>query len=267
MSNNPTTILTDTSGNQIGISSNPFCISGSLVATITINNYVTVGASGSQGVQGPSGSAGATGSTTPPTGSWRDPGNTFVTTGSVSVDTGNRTASTIGTDIFFFVSGSQNVVSGTNRKIALFGGGTVNSGSILQKNLSVRPTVSPVSGCLFSSHSGSMYRLTSSGSLQVLGEKYITITLPTGSNYTLTPDEYSATIIKFTVGKPTKSTVFVPLIAGNRWVIQALTTTAGAVIVSGPTGATVNTNNQNTTVGCDGTDIFFIKSDADLNQV
>jgi hypothetical protein len=76
-----------------------------------------------------SGSTGG-GGTTNVTGTWRDPGNTFVTTGSVSIDTSNRTASQIGSDVFFFVSGSQNTPSGANRKATVFGGDTVFSSSV-----------------------------------------------------------------------------------------------------------------------------------------
>ena len=74
-----------------------------------------------------SGSANST--TTSVTGTWRDPGNTFVTTGSVSIDTSNRTASSLGTDVFFFVSGSV-TASATDRKTSLFGGDVVSSGTI-----------------------------------------------------------------------------------------------------------------------------------------
>lgn len=63
-------------------------------------------------------------------GTWRDAGNKLVTTASVSIDLSNRTASTIGTDVFFFVSGSAAVGSGPNRKLSLFGGDVFISGSL-----------------------------------------------------------------------------------------------------------------------------------------
>lgn len=66
------------------------------------------------------------------TGTWRDPGNTFVTTGSVSIDTKNRTAASLGSDVFFFVSGSIGIFSATdpNKHVALFGGRIHSSGAV-----------------------------------------------------------------------------------------------------------------------------------------
>ncbi len=64
------------------------------------------------------------------TGTWRDPGNAFVTTGSVSIDGQNRTAAQIGSDVFFYVSGSMNQ-TGSGAKHALFGGDAYFSGSVV----------------------------------------------------------------------------------------------------------------------------------------
>jgi hypothetical protein len=58
------------------------------------------------------------------TGTWEDVGNAYVTTGSVSIDALNRDTSKIGSDVFFYVSGSENAK-------AVFGGDVVISGSLL----------------------------------------------------------------------------------------------------------------------------------------
>jgi hypothetical protein len=64
------------------------------------------------------------------TGTWRDGVNTFITTGSVSIDSQNRTAAQIGSDVFFFVSGTVDR-TGTGAKNVLFGGDTYFSGAIV----------------------------------------------------------------------------------------------------------------------------------------
>lgn len=101
--------------------------SSSILKFHDINN--PVGATLAQLMQ--SGTAGALSSVT---GTWRDTGSAFVTTGSVSVDSQDRTAATIGTDVFFFVSGSLSASSGANRKVAVFGGDVVVSGNITYPN-------------------------------------------------------------------------------------------------------------------------------------
>lgn len=64
------------------------------------------------------------------TGTWRDAVNTFVTTGSVSIDSQNRTVAQVGSDIFFFVSGSVDQ-TGAGAKNSLFGGDTYFSGAVV----------------------------------------------------------------------------------------------------------------------------------------
>lgn len=54
----------------------------------------------------------------------------MVMSGAASFDSQLRTAASQGTDVQFFVSGSSNLASGYNRKVALFGGDVVVSGSI-----------------------------------------------------------------------------------------------------------------------------------------
>lgn len=63
-------------------------------------------------------------------GIWTDTGAGLYATSSVSVDQQGRTASQIGTDVWFFVSGTQNVPAGQpNRKVAVFGGDLFVSGA------------------------------------------------------------------------------------------------------------------------------------------
>jgi hypothetical protein len=109
-------------------------LSGSLQQTSTGLSYLVAGSnitivSASNGQITITSTASGSSSSTFFTGTWRDPGNTFITTGSVSIDASNRTASQIGSDVFFFISGSQNVSTGINRKISVFGGDEVISGS------------------------------------------------------------------------------------------------------------------------------------------
>lgn len=61
---------------------------------------------------------------------WTDGGGTLLTTSSVSIDSQGRFASTLGTDVYFFVSGGIDGPAGANRHIALFGGDVKSSGSI-----------------------------------------------------------------------------------------------------------------------------------------
>lgn len=63
---------------------------------------------------------------------WTDGGHKLKTTSSVSIDGENRYVESIGTDVYFFVSGTVDVPSGTAnaRRIAVFGGDVRVSGSI-----------------------------------------------------------------------------------------------------------------------------------------
>lgn len=122
MSDNPTSVLIDAAGNPFGTQSNPFFISGSISQPSIVVNVI--GPSGAQGPEGPAGSAATV------TGTWRDTSSAFVTTGSVSIDASNRVASDIGTDVFFFVSGSVGLSSGATRKVAVFGGDIYCSGGL-----------------------------------------------------------------------------------------------------------------------------------------
>jgi len=58
---------------------------------------------------------------------WIDGGNKLKTTSSVSISSDNNYVDTIGTDTFFYVSGT---VGGTTRKVSVFGGDAVFSGSV-----------------------------------------------------------------------------------------------------------------------------------------
>lgn len=81
------------------------------------------------------------------TGTWRDAVNQFITTGSVSIDSQNRTAAQIGSDVFFFVSGSMNQ-TGSGAKNSLFGGDTYFSGAVMYLGGMVYNTVT-VTGSYF----------------------------------------------------------------------------------------------------------------------
>lgn len=62
---------------------------------------------------------------------WTDFGNALNTTSSVSIDTLARAAAAIGTDVYFFVSGTTGLPLGSpGRQVAVIGGNLVNSGSI-----------------------------------------------------------------------------------------------------------------------------------------
>ncbi len=62
---------------------------------------------------------------------WIDGVNKMKTTGSISIDASSRYADAIGSDVFFFVSGSSGAVSGSNRHVSTFGGDLVISGSFI----------------------------------------------------------------------------------------------------------------------------------------
>lgn len=64
------------------------------------------------------------------TGTWRDAVNTFITTGSVSIDGQNRQASQIGSDVFFFVSGNLGLSGTSAGRIAAFGGDVKITGTL-----------------------------------------------------------------------------------------------------------------------------------------
>ena len=237
----PAVILVGIAGTQVGTSASPIFVSGSAITpSVTINNYIISGAAGLQGATGSAGPAGPDGAPGigSATGSWRDPGNTFVTTGSVSIDTGNRAVSSLGSDVFFFVSGSQDVPSGATRKVSVFGGDTVISGTILQKNLTTRPTVAPVSGCLLYTFRGIPYKFTSSSLHQSIGDSYSQITIPAAGTYTLSVDEYTSTIIKVNGTATGAVTIIVPLIAGYRWTfyINSTSTSYSLITIKGVTG-------------------------------
>ena len=60
---------------------------------------------------------------------WLDGASQMKTTSSVSIDSSNRYADQLGTDVYFFVSGTSGV-SGSGRRIAVFGGDVQISGSL-----------------------------------------------------------------------------------------------------------------------------------------
>lgn len=75
---------------------------------------------------------------------WVDGGGKMKTTGSISVDASNRYADAIGTDVFFFVSGSSNSSAGSsNRHVALFSdvvsSGTFQAGAGLNYAATIGP--------------------------------------------------------------------------------------------------------------------------------
>ena len=62
---------------------------------------------------------------------WVDRGNSTSTTGSVSIDSSGRSAAQVGTDVYFFVSGTTGLPVGTpGRMVAVFGGNQIVSGSL-----------------------------------------------------------------------------------------------------------------------------------------
>lgn len=61
---------------------------------------------------------------------WIDGGNKLKTTASVSVTSNDVYADAVGTDVYFYVSGSTDVVGGSGRKVTVFGGDVVSSGTI-----------------------------------------------------------------------------------------------------------------------------------------
>lgn len=70
---------------------------------------------------------------------WIDGGGKMKTTGSISIDASSRYADAVGTDVFFFVSGSRSVTTGSNRKVSVLGGDTVISGSLYSLTASILP--------------------------------------------------------------------------------------------------------------------------------
>lgn len=109
-------------------------LSGSLTQLANGSSYLVAGSnvtitSASNGQVFISSTGG--GGVTSVSGTWRDPGNTFVTTGSISIDSSNRTAATIGTDVFMFVSGTTGLSSNqAQRRVSVFGGDVVVSGTV-----------------------------------------------------------------------------------------------------------------------------------------
>lgn len=93
------------------------------------------------------------------TGTWRDAVNVLITTGAVSIDTGNRLPTSQGSDVFFWVSGSKSAGSG----VSLFGGDLVSSGTIKA----------------FNGLSGSLQRLATGETYLVAGAN---VTITSGSN-------------------------------------------------------------------------------------
>ncbi len=69
----------------------------------------------------------STGGGASPVNDWIDGGNKLKTTASVSISSDNNYVETIGSDVFFYVSGT---VGGTTRKVSVFAGDAVFSGSI-----------------------------------------------------------------------------------------------------------------------------------------
>jgi len=135
---------------------------------------------------GPSGSNQALNVSAHVTGTWRDDGNVYITTSSVSIDSSNRPISEIGNDVFFFVSGSS-----TSR--AVFQGDVYLSGSLLLpgdeiyidgallfsgSNLDVTGTISATHG-----FSGSLTRLVDGTSYLIAGDN---VSILTGSNGSIT---------------------------------------------------------------------------------
>lgn len=80
---------------------------------------------------------------------WTDLSGALNTTSSVSIDKQARNASAIGSDVFFFVSGSQQVSSGPNKRITVFGGDIYSSASAI--------FVQGISGSLQSLSDGASY--------------------------------------------------------------------------------------------------------------
>ena len=62
---------------------------------------------------------------------WTDGGQKAKTTGSISIDTSNQYTDAVGTDVFFYVSGT--LAPSTSPKISVFGGDIMASGSMTSK--------------------------------------------------------------------------------------------------------------------------------------
>jgi len=83
---------------------------------VVISSSLTAGSSGGSTVYQP----------------WTDLGSKIFTTSSVSIDSQGRTADQLGTDVYFFVSGTAGLPPNTpGRKVALFGGNVYISGSLI----------------------------------------------------------------------------------------------------------------------------------------
>lgn len=107
--------------------------SGSLTRLLDGTSYLVAGAnvtiasqSNGQVLISATSGGGSSGSNQP----WVDGGGKIKTSGSVSVDTDNHFATDYGTDVFFYVSGSKNIAAGANRKVSVFGGDVIVSGSV-----------------------------------------------------------------------------------------------------------------------------------------
>lgn len=114
------------------------------------------------------------------TGTWRDLINSFVTTGSVSIDSQNRSVSQIGTDVFFYVSGSIGGV-GVDKKTSVFGGDVYVSGSGIFET-GVQGSVQKLPSGLSYLVAGDFIKISSQSNGQVVisSEATISGTIPTG---------------------------------------------------------------------------------------
>jgi len=105
-----------------------------------------------------------------PTTQWTDLGNTLVTTSSVGVGTSSSLTS-VGSDVFFYVSGSRNA-SGSEDKKAVFEGDVAVSGSALLFGGVAFNVLSCSSG------PGSVYYVSASTTVVVLDHGTVTAALP-----------------------------------------------------------------------------------------
>lgn len=114
------------------------------------------------------------------TGTWRDVTNSLITTGSVVIDSQNRPTSQLGTDTYFYVSGSIGAV-GVDKKMSVFGGDVYVSGTGIFAS-EVQATVQRLPSGLSYLVAGDFIKISSQSNGQVVisSEATISGTVPTG---------------------------------------------------------------------------------------
>ena len=154
--------------------------------------------------------------------------------GTVSFDSQLRTASTIGTDVQFYVSGSSNLAAGYNRRIAVFGGDVWSSGSISAPwfSGSIQQTQAGLSYLV--GGRGMLITSGGNGQITIAGDNRVFATI-SGSTYTGAVTLAAAGGATGSITVTTAGTPFVTAPAGN--VITVSTGSNGQIILSGTTPA------------------------------